>query len=287
MTYSGGNITLNHGNGPAFTTDPVTPVTPPNPNVTKYTGTGLASLTGTPPYNANPAAAALSGPITVTLTWIPKFAGQPPPQAICIDEQSIVSSAEVHGRPEQANDTHSENGFGDLAITTQNVSFNGTVYNNLTTSGGRHYRSLPSQADISILYGNDDRLDRPSLATTITWTVNVAAYADGYEKAFVKCEYVAQAHIVNIGTAGTQNISSTGERQLLVGQGIFPKIFAYKANDPVRLEPTVQHVRWTFDKKSGSIEAKEPFNHWSGSFLKFPQDHRVATSTDPLVSGST
>ena len=251
------------------------------------------------PPNFQPAAAALSGPITVTLTWVPRYVGQPPPQAIIIDEQCSVTSAEQHSRQFGVTDTHSVNGFGDPEVTTQNAIFNGVTYNNLTVSKGRHYRTLPSQSDISPIYDTDNRTERPPLPATISWTVEPAAYADGFEKAYVGMEYIAQSHIVNILTTGTldtfpPNIPPPELRKLVVGQGIKHLVSPFMSLDFDKPAFTTQHIRWTFDKKDGIIEPKEPFFKWTrgassttanvtSSLTKFPQDMRALTSLQPLV----
>ncbi len=257
------------------------------PNLKKYRGSGAASLSGNY-MNFIPANAKLTGPIKITLTWVPKFPGQPPPQAIIIDEQCSVTTGATPASA--ANAVHSDNGFGDPEVITPGGTANGTTYDKLSTSAGRHFRTLPSQTDIDALYGNDDRMERPPLETSYEWTVNVSGEGKGFSQAYADCEYIAQTHIVNIGTQGTTNSDTSIERKLLAGQGIYPAVFPYKYNDPYKGSYTTQHIHWTFDKKNGSIEAKEPFNHWTGwdytgsaSLVKFPQDRRLANSTDSMV----
>ena len=278
VTCTQGNIT---SEGQGFATQPHEELIA-SPNYKKYWGGVVANWGGA--TTLIPAKATLTGPIHVKLTWTPKFPGQPPPQAIIIEEYcKVISSA--HSRNTSV--VHSENGFGDPEV----LSFD-SRYDKISTCSQRHFRTLPTQNDIAPLYGNDDRLERPPLETTYEWDVNVSGSGKGLDLAEVDLFYTCQPHIVSIRTTGTTNIVnvSSEERKLLVGQGIYPRVTPYMDNDPVKGSYITQHQHWTFDKKMGSVEAKEPFNHWTGgdsigsaSLIKFPQDGRAAASTNPMV----
>ena len=249
----------------------------------------------------------MSGLIHVKLTWVPKFADQPRPQAIIIEEYCQV----VAGAHSQALNsvTSADNGLGDTATV---VKSNQQRYDSTSTSEGRHYRTKPEQNDIANIYDTDDRTERPSLDMTYEWDVNISGSAKGVDQAQVSFAYTCLPHVVNIQTNGTLNSSLSNERKLLVGQGISPVVFPYNSNDPAIggisapgtpadaanvpdiSRYTTQHVRWTFDKSQPSTGPntssmlKDPFFHWKVSdivdvnnmishsekaaFVKFPQE---------------